>query len=354
MAKLKPWYQDVTPREDLRENRPLDASEFAVNLSHIDERRATVPKDYVDPARFFDRTLLTESLLDLGSQVARRLSGNVVETSAVFNMATQFGGGKTHSLAALYHMAKGGDRAKAWKGIGSVLAKAKVESVPEAAVAIFVGKDFDSLTGRGGGGEPVRHTPWGDIAWQLGGPASFAVVEPHEREFIEPKGDAIRAFLPKDRPVLILMDEILSYVSTYRHKGYGDRLYNFIDALGETARGERNVVLVASVPASELEYTSADHGDEARFKKMLDRLGKAIMMSAEAEIAEIIRRRLFEWDWLPLDADKTAREYADWVQANAGSLSGLEPESAYAQVRASYPFHPAVLSVFQRKWQALP
>ncbi len=94
MANLKPWYQVVTPREDLRENRPLDASEFAVHLDHIRERRANVHQDYLDPQRFFDRTYLTRSLLDLSAEAVRRLSGIQVETSAVFNMATQFGGGK--------------------------------------------------------------------------------------------------------------------------------------------------------------------------------------------------------------------------------------------------------------------
>src|SRR6516162_11205412 len=101
MAHLKPWYQVVTPREDLRENRPLDASEFAVHLDHFLTGRDTVSKDYSDPARFFERTYLTGSLLDLAAQVVRRLSGIQVETSAVFNMATQFGGGKTHLLATL-------------------------------------------------------------------------------------------------------------------------------------------------------------------------------------------------------------------------------------------------------------
>ena len=98
---LKPWYQVITPREDLRENRPMDASEFAVHLDHIREGRENVSKDYSEPDRFFERTYLTESLLELCSQVVRRLSGIQVETSAVFNMATQFGGGKTHSLTTL-------------------------------------------------------------------------------------------------------------------------------------------------------------------------------------------------------------------------------------------------------------
>ena len=354
MAKLRNWYDVVTPREDLRDNRPLDASEFAVNLGHIHDKRKEVHRDYLEPDRFFDRTLMTKSLKDLGTQVLRRLNGISLESSAVFNMSTQFGGGKTHSLTALYHVSRGGEQAKTWKGVSSLMTLAGVSKIPEAAVAVFNGKDFDSLTGRGGGSEPVRKTPWGDIAWQLGGPEAFAILNEHERDFIEPKGDAIRAFLPKDRPTLILMDEIISYVSTYRGRGYGDKLYNFLDCLGEVARGESNVVLVVSIPASELEYTEKDAADEARFKKMLDRIGKAIMMSADAEIAEIIRRRLFEWDLFDADASKVVSAYADWAVEHAQELSGIDPATAHAKFKACYPFHPSVISVFERKWQSVP
>lgn len=352
MAKLKPWYDVVELREDLRDNRPLDASEFAIHLDQVRDGRA--PKDYTDPQRFFDRTYVTGSLLDLASQVLRRLSGVQVETSAVFNMATQFGGGKSHSLTALYHLASHGEKAKSWSGVDRILRKADVKAVPEAAVAVFMGKDFDSLQGRGGGTEPVRKTPWGEIAWQLGGAESLAVLEQHEREFIEPKGDAIRAMLPKGRPVLILMDEIISYASTYRKKGYGDRLYNFLDCLAETARGQTNVAVVVSVPASELEYTSDDEADEARFKKMLDRLGRAILMSANNEMGEIIRRRLFAWQGLSDDAKRTAAAYAEWAVGHAQVLSGIDAETVRDQFLTAYPFHPSVLSVFERKWQSVP
>ena len=100
---LKPWYKVVTPREDLREGKPLDASEFAVHLDQVRDGRA--PAVYQNPERFFERTFLTKELTALGAQVLRRLSGEKTETSAVFNMTTQFGGGKTHSLTALYHLA---------------------------------------------------------------------------------------------------------------------------------------------------------------------------------------------------------------------------------------------------------
>ena len=317
------------------------------------------PKDYVQPDRFFERTHITGSLLDLTSQVVRRLSGIQLETSAVFNMATQFGGGKSHALAALYHLATHGAKAKAWKGVDKIVKKADVASVPEAAVAVFMGKQFDSITGRGGPGsdtpdEPLRRTPWGEIAWQLGGAKSFAAIAEHEREFIEPKGDAIRAMLPKDRPSLILFDEIISYASTNRSKGYGNRLYNFLDCLAETARGEKNVAVVASIPASELEYTSDDEADEARFKKMLDRLGKAILMSADTDMAEIIRRRLFEWSVMPEEGLAVVRAYGEWASDHAKELAGIDVDTVRERFAATYPLHPSVLSVFERKWQSLP
>ena len=365
MTGLKPWYkiEGLIPREDLREGKPLDASEFAVHLDQVRDKRA--PADYQEPDRFFDRTYLTKYLTYLAAQVVRRLSGETTETSAIFNLSTQFGGGKTHALTLLYHLAKHGPAANKWTGVDKILNQAGISAIPEAAVAVFVGTEFDSITGRGGDdGTPLRKTPWGEIAYQLGGEAAFNIVAEHERQFIEPKGDVIRKFLPKDKPCLILLDEIINYASTYRKTGYGDRLYNFIQALSETARGEKNVVLVVSIPASEMEYTAADEADEQRFKKVLDRLGKAIMMSAESETSEIIRRRLFEWTanavtpegkiMLPKDAVTTCNEYADWVIEHKQQLPSFPIESAREAFMASYPFHPTVLSVFERKWQALP
>jgi hypothetical protein len=353
MARLKPWYQVVTPREDLRENRPLDASEFAVHLDHIREGRAS--EDYTDPRRFFARTHFTASLVDLTSQVLRRLSGIHVETSAVFNMATQFGGGKTHALAALYHLASCGEAAKEWRGVESILAKAQIAAVPKAHVASFVGTEFDPLIGRGGGDEPLRRTPWGEIAWQLGGATSFAVVEQHDRDNVAPGGDAIRKMLPPG-PCLVLMDELLNFVSRGRERGVRAPLFDFMQNLSESARAQDSrMVICVSIPKSLVtEMTPEDQEDYTRLKNMLDRLGRAILMSADSEIAEIIRRRLFEWEGLPSEANATIQAYADWVADNKEALTGLSPETAAERFRACYPFHPALLSVFERKWQSLP
>ena len=302
MAKLRPWYQVVTPREDLRENRPLDASEFAVHLDHIRDKRAH--EDYVKPERFFERTYMTKSLLDLSAQVARRLSGIKVETSAVFNMATQFGGGKTHSLTAQYHLARGGEAAKSWRGVDAILSRAQVSTIPKANVAVFVGTEFDIIDGRGGDGEPHRKTPWGEIAWQLGGEKSFAAVAKHDEQGIAPAGDVIRKMLPKE-PSLILMDELLNYVNKARKTGLASQLYDFLQSLSEEARAQDHVVLCVSIPASELEMNPEDQRDYDSYKKLLDRVGKAISMSSDVEVTEIIRRRLFDWHGLSDDMQRT-------------------------------------------------
>jgi hypothetical protein len=361
---LKPWYKVVTPREDLREGKPLDASEFAVHLDQVREGKA--PADYQKPERFFERTYLTKNLASLASEVIRRLSGEKTETNAVFNLSTQFGGGKTHALTLLFHLAKHGPAANKWAGVATLLSKAGVASVPKASAAVFVGTEFDSISGRGGkDGTPLRKTPWGEIAFQLGGERAFAIVAEHDKKGEAPGGEVIRQFLPKDKPSLILMDELMNYVSRNRRGGLGAQLYNFLQNLSEVARSTDNVVLAVSIPASELEMTAEDQSDFERFKKVLDRLGKAIVMSSDAEISEIIRRRLFEWDeravtsegkvMLSKEALETCAEYADWVVEHRQQLpSQFNADRAREAFTATYPFHPAVISVFERKWQALP
>jgi predicted AAA+ superfamily ATPase len=357
---LKPWYKVITPREDLRDGRPLDASEFAVHLDHV--RDGWAPDDYKKPERFFDRTFLTSSLCELGGGVVRRLSGIKVETSAVYNLTTQFGGGKTHALTLLYHLASAGPGASNWKGVPPLLDKAGVQTVPGAATAVFVGTEFDSIAGRGGKeGTPLRRTPWGEIAYQLGGPErgkdNFAIVSKHDEEGIAPSTEVIRQFLPKDKPALILMDELLNYLNRERNRkmGLGGQLYSFVQNLSEEARAQDRVVLAVSLPSVVDEMTPEDQADFQRFEKLLDRLGKAMIMSAESETSEIIRRRLFEWGGLPDDAKKTAAEYAEGVRAHRDQVPKWFPVDQPTDVfAAAYLFHPTLLSVFERKWQALP
>jgi predicted AAA+ superfamily ATPase len=299
---------------------------------------------------------LTQTLLQLATDVVRRLSGERHQASAVFNMATQFGGGKTHALTLLYHLAEGRPKADKWAGVSRILESARITSNPKANTAIFVGTEFDSITGRGGSdGTPSRKTPWGDIAYQLGGDKAFAVVAEHEKQMTAPSSDVIKRMIPVDKPCLILMDELMNYVSRSRKSGMAGELYNFIENLCEVATTSDRIVLVISVPASELEMTPDDVADHARLIEKVDKYGKAIVMSVEAETSEIIRRRLFDWHGLPSEAQATVAEYSDWIARHRDQIPEWFPiDNANEVFAATYPFHPSVLSVFERKWQQLP
>lgn len=361
--KLKPWYDVVKPREDLREGQSQDASEFAVHLDRV--RDGTARDDYGKPDQFFAKTFLATNLLDLAVQTVRRLSGETAHTSPVFNLATNFGGGKTHALTLLFHLADNGPASHSWLGVSQIREKAAIAEIPKARVAVFVGSEFDSLTGRGGeDGEPRRTTPWGEIAFQLGGEAAFNLVKEHDEKKIAPGGDVIRKLLPENEPCLILMDELMNYSSRFRSLGLNSQLYNFIFSLSGALNPKS--VLAVSIPASELEMNADDIADFERLTKMLDRVGKALTVTAGAETSEIIRRRLFEWDTraltpegkvlLPKDAEDTCYEFARWIneRTDRNLSTSIPPDHARSHFELSYPFHPTVLSVFERKWQTVP
>lgn len=357
---LKPWHTVVSPREDIRENKSLNMAEFAVHLDHIRDGRA--PDEYQKPEKFFDRTFLTQNLLTLSSEMVRRLSGETAGTSAVFNMATQFGGGKTHSLTLLYHLAKNGERANGFTGVKKILENSRVSSVPKAETAVFVGTEFDAISGRGGDdGTPLRKTPWGEIAFQLGGAEAFALVAEHEKQMIAPAGDVIRKFLPENRPCLILLDEVMAYISRFSRGS--SQFYDFLHSLTEEARARKNVVLCVSLPQSiDSEMSSNAQSEFIRINKMVERLAKTIVMSEENEKSEIIRRRLFDWETDKIDANgrillnrdavNTCNQFGNWVWENK-QLLGFEGDDARSAFMNSYPFHPTVLSVFERKWASL-
>jgi len=359
MMALKPWYKIATPREDLREGKPLDASEFAIHLDQVIEGRA--PEDYKNPERFFARTYLTKGLTEVISEVIRRLSGERVGASPVINLTTQFGGGKTHALTLLYHLIKNGKKSEAWVGVKELLEKAQVNTIPQGAVAIFVGTVFDVLKGQGGNGEPMRLTPWGEVAWQLGGKEGYEVMKEHDDSRTAPSGNIIRKLFPPDRPVLILMDEVLNYMNRGRARNVGSsnlasQFLQFLQNLTGEASGRTGVSLVLSLPMSEQEMTVEDQADFGRLQKLSTRVDKPYVLSEGYEIVEIIRRRLFEYPMdIGTDVKKTISEYAEWVMEHRQQLPSWFPfQSAQEIFESSYPFHPTVFTVFERKWQTLP
>jgi len=229
---MEPWYKVTTPRKEVREGRSFNPDEFAIHLEQVIAR--TAPQDYRDPKQFFSRTCFTRALREHAGMVLRRLSGETSNTAPVMTLITQFGGGKTHTLTALYHLGSNGEKAIEYPGISELIKNADVNTVPKAKVAAFVGNAWDPQEG--------RETPWIDIAWQLAGEkgvkelGSAAKTTPPGTESIS------RVFKLAGNPVLILLDEVLNFLN--RHRGMAEQFFAYIQNLTVATTGVTNGVAV--------------------------------------------------------------------------------------------------------------
>ncbi|MEP0773287.1 MAG: AAA family ATPase, partial [Acidobacteriota bacterium] len=156
---MEPWYKVATPRKEVREGRSFNPDEFAIALEQV--VAGTAPDDYCEPRQFFARTCWTRALREHAGMVLRRLAGRTDHTAPVLTLITQFGGGKTHTLAALYHLVRLGEAAAELDGVAALRHQAELSELPRGRVAVFVGNAWDPQEG--------RETPWIDVARQLAG-----------------------------------------------------------------------------------------------------------------------------------------------------------------------------------------
>jgi hypothetical protein len=351
-----PWYKVVEPRKEVREGRSFNPDEFAIHLEQV--VGGSAPEDYREPQKFFARTCFTRALTEHAAMVLRRLSGETANTAPVLTLVTQFGGGKTHTLTALYHLAHKGDKAKMFAGIAGLLEAAHLGSVPKAKVAVFVGNAWDPQSG--------RETPWMDIAAQLAGDAGVALLGPTAKT-TPPGTEALaKVFAAAGGTVLILCDEVLNFVN--RHRNLADPFHAFVQNLTVAMTGTSHGAAVISLPRSQTEMTEYDMAWQEKITKVVRRVSKDLIVNDEGEIAEVIRRRLF--DDLPKEKERirrrVAKEYADWcferrnrlpsewTAVDSAATEAGAREFLLGRFETCYPFHPATISVFQRKWQALP
>lgn len=350
---MEPWYRIAIPRKEVREGRSFSPDEFAIALEQV--VAGTAPEDYREPEKFFSRTYFTRALREHSAMVLRRLAGKTENTAPVLMLITQFGGGKTHTLTTLYHLARNGRVAGRFAGVSDLLNQSALKEVPKAPVAIFVGNAWDPQQG--------RENPWIDIAGQLAGQDGVEILGPAAKTS-PPGTEAIgRLFEKAGGSVLILLDEVLNFIN--RHRAMAESFHAFLQNLTVAMTGTMRGAAVISLPRSQVEMTDFDLQWQDRITKVVRRVAKDLIANDEAEISEVIRRRLFE----DLGNEKTrksvAKAFAEWCFERRAELppewtavdSALTETKAREYLRerfeACYPFHPATLSVFQRKWQAL-
>ena len=351
---MDPWYHVVTPRPEVREGRSFSPDEFAIALEQVVAGAA--PPDYTDPAQFFARTCFTAALSDHSGMVLRRLAGQTANTAPALSLVTQFGGGKTHTLTALYHLAQAGPDAARFPGVADLISAAGVAAAPAARVGVFVGNAWDPSDG--------RETPWIDLARQLAGDAGVAALGPSALE--APPGTAAlgRMFDAANGPALLLFDETLNFLN--RHRAMAEPFYAFLQNLTVAVTGARHTVAVISLPRSQVEMTNWDQEWQDRITKVVNRVAQDLIANDESEISEVVRRRLFEdlgsapvrrqvaqtyADWC---FERNARLPAEWTAVDSAATDAQAREFLRRRFESCYPFHPATLSVFQRKWRAVP
>jgi len=353
---MEPWYKVATPRKEVREGRSFNPDEFAIALEQV--VAGTAPEDYRDPAQFFARTCFTRALREHAGMVLRRLSGKTENTAPVLTLITQFGGGKTHTLTALYHLARSASAAVEYPGVGDLVREAGLSAVPEARVAVFVGNAWDP--------QPGRETPWIDIARQLAGDAGVEALGPAART-TPPGTEAIgRVFQVAAAPVLLLFDEVLNYLSRNRRNDSPSAFRAFLGNLLRAATGRTHCAAVVSLPQSKPEMDDWETQWHELVCKEAGRVAKNLIVNDETEIGEVVRRRLFQdlgserirknvakafGDWC---FERRAQLPPEWTAVDSSATEAKAREFLQQRFEACYPFHPATLSVFQRKWQALP
>lgn len=350
---MDPWYRVVTLREEVREGRSFSPDEFAIALEQVAAGKA--PADYRDPTQFFSRTCFTRALTEHTGMVVRRLAGETANTAPVLTLITQFGGGKTHTLTALYHLAQSGAQASRLPGVADLLADAGLAEAPACRVGVFVGNAWDPA--------PGRETPWIDLARQLARDQGVAALGEAART-TPPGTEALaRVFSAANAPVLLLFDEVLNFVN--RHRGLAEGFHAFIQNLTVAVTGTSRAAAVVSLPSSQVEMTLWDQQWQERITKVVRRVARDLIANDESEISEVVRRRLFEdlgskrlrgkvarmyADWC---FDRSARLPAEWLAVDTATTETKSREFLRSRFEACYPFHPATLSVFQRKWRAL-
>lgn len=350
---MEPWYKVATPRKEVREGRSFNPDEFAIHLEQVLAK--TAPEDYREPKQFFARTCFTRALREHAGMVLRRLSGETANTAPVLTLITQFGGGKTHTLTALYHLVTSGEKAFDYAGVTELVKEAGLRTVPEARVAAFVGNAWDPREG--------RETPWIDLARQLAGDAGVRELGVAARTTPPGTETLNRVFKAAGKPVLILFDEVLNYLN--RHRNMADQFHAFLQNLTVATTGTTLGAAVISLPRSQVEMTDWDIQWQDKITKVVRRVAKDLIANDETEISEVVRRRLFE----DLGSDRIrkniANTYADWcferraqlppewTAVDSATTESKAKEYLMSRFETCFPFHPATLSVFQRKWQAL-
>lgn len=360
-AKLPSWREIIEPHPDVAQGRYLNA-EFAADLSQV--ARGEGAYEYRDPVEFFARTYVTEGMKGLLIQALKRFDGK--DGEPVLQLKTAFGGGKTHSLLALYHMSRGGVPLDKIPNLKAVMQKAGVTKLPNARVAVLVGTELNPSRSKRPANLPgvTINTIWGEMAAQLaiaaGDPKLYDYVKDADKKAVSPGSLALKNLFDACGPCLILMDELVAYAK----KIYGidglpagsfDNFISFIQEITEAASASKNSMVVASIPESAVEI-GGDAGQKAleAIEHTFGRKESIWKPVAANEGFEVVRRRLFLDCKKPEERDQVCAAFSQMYQDNQSDFPIDAREVEYRnRLISCYPIHPEIFDRLYEEWATM-
>jgi len=351
---LKPWREVISPHPDVAAGRYQQA-EFAADLAQVVSGKAE--PEYQDPVEFFARTYLTDGMTHLLVVAAERLAGKGGEP--VVQLKTAFGGGKTHTMLALYHLFGGKAQANQMLGADNILKQAKLKQLPDAHIAVIVGTALNPARTRKVNGITVR-TLWGDIGAQLGGKEGYELMDDADKKGVAPGADDLVELFNRFGPAIILIDELIAYARNIYGKddlaaGTFDSMMTFIQSLTEAAKRSKRSIVVAAIPESDIEI-GGEGGKFAldRIENIFGRLEAIWKPVGALEGFEIVRRRLFATVQDPAARDETCRAFSRLYDENPADFPQECREGTYLErLRAAYPIHPELFDRLYEDWSSL-
>jgi predicted AAA+ superfamily ATPase len=351
---MKPWREIAVPHPDVLEGTFLQ-SEFAADITAVHTGKAT--PEYQNAEAFFERTFITEGMGLLLTSVARRLNGQGGDP--VIQLQTAFGGGKTHTMLAVYHLATRQCQLKDLLGIADLLDHAGIMELPKTRVVVLDGTAHAP-------GQPWKdcrqtiNTLWGELAWQLGREEGYALVKDADTTGTSPGKNVLKVLLETYAPCVVLVDELVAYIRQFPNGqvlsgGSYDSNLSFVQALTEAIKLVPTAIMLASLPESEVEAGS-NRGMAAlqALEKTFGRLQALWKPVATEEAFEIVRRRLFEAVRDIPARDTVCRAFANAYVAEGSKLPSETQEARYFnRLVQAYPIHPEVFDRLYEDWTTL-
>lgn len=354
-GSVAPWFMTVRPHADIRQGR-LDESVFAANIAEVALNNGR--EVYNNHVVFFEKTYFTAGLKNVAKTVIKGLNGTEDAENRVISLQTGFGGGKTHTLISLYHIARHGKLLAQSSHAADLLEYTGIPQFENANIAVFTNTTNDPANGRKvAEGDLTINTIWGEIAYQLGGKECYDIVRKNDEQLIAP-GGLFKQVLAHAKPALILIDELADYCVKAAARKAGnsslaDQTISFMQELTEAVAGTENCVAVITLPASPQEVGNTPEAQAilSSLQKRVSRVGADTQPVANDEIYEVIRRRLFENIGDSQTVEAVVSKYMDMYQQYGTELPPNANKGEYKQrLLKSYPFHPELIDVFRVRW----